>query len=493
MKIKAVIEKGTMFLLTLILIASSELMAQQSKLPTQQELEKMGIEEWKNQIRREKFDIILPKIMKKRKVDMWIHVMRDAVEDPFGEKDLGSASGVFVFTDRGSDRIERAIIGRRWGGSQRGWRSHLDSSLENSKAFDIIGEPVFVVEPIAQPLTEYDFRFKGLKEFVEERDPKVIALNFMDKIASWPTSQEIYDGISHTDYRLLTKELGEKYSDRIISSEYLMMDYQISPVPSEVKMLKKMRQDELVEVEKIFKDIIPGKTKVKNYGQIGDSDNDEAYVVPFRRMSTGLSQRARSEGWENAVVEGGDIIAATTQAIFGYVLREGETEAPQEIKKLWEAYKKIDQIFAETIRVGRTPREIVKDYTERFKKINVEVEDDQMHMIQPKNNYPEYAKKYGPEKIIISVDCHGKGMGATAEKHDIYLGPRIGSYGPDWVLDVPLQENHHFVLEYFFYMPSPGPKDKDQYLFFWDHEQAFVTKDGVEYLAPQQDELILIK
>jgi len=37
-----------------------------------------------------------------------------AIADPFGAEDLGSTSGVFIFTDRGGDRIERATIGRRW-------------------------------------------------------------------------------------------------------------------------------------------------------------------------------------------------------------------------------------------------------------------------------------------------------------------------------------------------------------------------------------------
>ena len=36
--------------------------------------------------------------------------------------------------------------------------------------------------------------------------------------------------------------------------------------------------------------------------------------------------------------------------MFAYVLREGETETPPEIQKLWAEYLKIDKIFAETIK-----------------------------------------------------------------------------------------------------------------------------------------------
>jgi hypothetical protein len=41
-------------------------------------------------------------------------------------------------------------------------------------------------------------------------------------------------------------------------------------------------------------------------------------------------------------------------------------------------------------------------------------------------------------------------------------------------------------------MPSPSSKGKDQYLFWWDHEQTIATKSGVEYLSPPQKKLYLI-
>lgn len=461
-----------------------------AKLPTQEELEKLSIEEWNNQIRREKFDLVLPEAMRKYGVDMWIHVMREPIRDQFGEEGLGSASGIFVFTDRGSDRIERAVLGRRWGATQRERGEGNYNYVEKCGAYDIIHEPVFVMEPVSDPMTEYDFRFKGLREFVEARDPKCIAVNYRNNLGPWPTLRRVNDGISFTDFRLLVKELGPKYAHRLVSSEYVMMHYQITPVPSEVKLLRKYREDELKLVEKAFAAIKPGVTRVDELGETGDWEVD---VVVFRRMKTGQSQRGRSKGWENAVVQGGDIVAAPSQGIFGYVLRKDETEPPPEIKKIWDEYLKIDRILAESVKAGLTPRQIKKECQRRFDGAGIIVKKPQLHMFQPKNNFPVYASGCDPKKTIISIDMHGKGKGAQSRKHDIYLGPRIGSYGPDWVFDIPLSPNHHFVLEYFFYMPSPGPEGMDQYLFFWNHEQAIATADGVEYLSPPQKELILIR
>ncbi len=436
-----------------------------------------------NQIRRDKFDLTLPQIMRARNIDMWIHVMREANHDPFGAEDLGSTSGVFIFTDRGDGRIERAIVGRRWGASQRERiRSDYADPIEELGVYDIIGDPVFVGEPVSSPMTEYDYRFKGLREFVEARDPGRIAVNYRDNLGTWATSTRTDDGISHIDYLLLTEELGEAYADRLVSSEYLIMDYGVSPVPSEVELLKKMRADELERVKKTFAEIVPGVTK-----------SSEAGVTVFRRMRTGLSQRGRSEGWENSVVQGGDILAAPSQGLYAYVLREGETEPPADIKKLWAEYLTIDKILTETIRTGLTPREIMKSYERKFEDAGIIVRDSQLHMVQPKNDFPVYSAGFDPDKTQLTLDLHGKGKGARERKFDIYLGPRMGSYGPDWTFDVPLSPNHHFVLEYFFYMPSPADQGEDQYLLFWDHEQAVATASGVEYLSPPQQELLLIQ
>jgi hypothetical protein len=464
-------------------IAAAKSVPTDAEMPRQQAPKEDDLKEWNNQIRREKFDIVLPEVMRKNHVDMWIHVMRIAIPDEFGAEELGSTSGVFIFTDRGGDRIERAVLGRRWGASQReeGKQSKL---VEECGAYDIIHDPVFVVEPVGSPMTEYDYRFKGLREFVVARDPKRIAVNFKHDLGPFPTTSgaRVNDGISHTDYLLLTEELGDEYAKRLVSSEYVMMDYIIRKVPSEIQLLKKMRKDEDERVKKAFAAIVPGVTKTRGAG-----------VTVFRRMSTGLSQRGRSAGWENSVVQGGDIVASPSQGMYAYVLRAGETEPPPEIKKLWGEYLKIDKILAENIKAGLTPREIIKNVKPKFEEAGIIVRDEQLHMVIPKNNFPCYSAGFDPKKTELSLDCHGMMKGARERKSENYFGPRIGSYGPEWTWDIPLPPNHHFVLEYFFYMPSPGPEGKDQYLFWWDHEQALATGSGVEYLSPLQKELYLIK
>jgi len=252
-------------------------------------------------------------------------------------------------------------------------------------------------------------------------------------------------------------------------------------VPSEIELLKKMRQDGLDHLKGVLAAIEPGVTGVR-----------ETEFTVLRRMKPGQSQRGRSAGWEDAVVQGGDILVEPMLGWYAYVLRDGETEPPAEIQRLWAEYLKIDKILAETIKVGLTPREIIKSFTNRFEEEGVVVRDNQLHMVLPKNVFSVYAEGFDPDVTHLSIDAHGMMKGARGWSDENYFGPRIGSLGPDWSKDIPLPPNHHFVIEYFFYMPSPAADELNQYLFWWDHEEAIVTEDGIEYLSHPQKELFLI-
>ena len=449
---------------------------------TQQEND---LREWNNRIRREKFDIVLPEVMRSNDVDMWIHVMRETIPDPFGAEDLGSTSGVFVFTDRGGDRIERAVLGRRWGASHAAetWRVTWETKLvEESGAYDILHDPVLVKQPPGGPETEYDYRFQGLREFVEAREPERIALNFKLDLGPYPTTTRAQDGLSYTDYLLLAEELGEQYANRIVSSEFVMMEYIATPVPSEIELLKKMREDEVERITSAFEEIVPGVTRNRDVG-----------MTVFRRRGTGVSQRGRTPGHENVVIEGGDIIAAPSQGMYAYVLRDGESEPPPGINELWATYRRIDEILAEHVKVGLTPREIVNNYTAIFEEEGIILRDNQLHLFTPRNDFLAYTAGFDSEKIHLNIDLHAMAKGARERKFENYFGPRIGSNGPEWMWDIPLPLNHHFVLEYFIYMPWPSSEHENQYLFWWDHEQAIATNSGVEYLSAPQEELYLIK
>ncbi len=323
-------------------------------IPNEQELEKLSIEDLTNQIRRDKFDLILPQVMREQEIDMWIHVMREGGAYSFDDvaygfyDELGDTSGVFIFTDRDGDRIERAVLGRRW-------RDRDSDPIEECGAYDIIGETVRRRE-IPRADTEYDHRFGGIGEFVAERNPKRIAVNYLDELG--PTvCADANDGISHTDYRLLVKAMGEKYASSLVSSEYLEINYISRPVPSEIVMLKRIRKWIAESQERSFVKIVPGVTKASELeGEItlmapGRSRTRDDYVLKGGDLFI-VDQGAEAEydlrhvgsRWRY-----GNFFELVVQ--YGYVLREGETDAPLEIKKIWADAMRIRQITTDNITV----------------------------------------------------------------------------------------------------------------------------------------------
>ena len=447
-------------------------------IPNQQALEELSIEELTSQIRRDKFDLILPQIMREQEIDMWIHVMREGGAYSFNDvaygiyAEFGDTTGVYIFTDRGGDRIERAVLGRRW------QRRNTDP-IKESKAYDIVGEPIRARESAADKDTEFDRRFKGIGEFVAKRDPKRIAVNYIDELG--PTvGADSNDGISHSDFRLLVKELGEKYASRIVSSEYLEINYISRPVPSELVMLRRIRNWTVERLERDFAKIVPGVT---TFGDI------EGYSV--------LMRPERSGGGDNYALKGGDffIIESGFEAEFdipdvgprwqfgnffemtveyGYILREGETELPPQLKRLWSDGMKIRKVVSDNIKVGRTGRET-------FTVIKRELDEAGFIV----NTHQDFYDNLDPEKTQVSIDLHAEGKGRNA--------PRIGSIGPDWEHEIPLPLYHHFVMEMFIYMPYPESELDQKYLSLWFHDGAIITEDGVEFPGPPPSEIHIIR
>jgi len=71
-----------------------------------------------NQIRQEKFDLVMPEVMRENNIKMWITVNREGFDDPltedFGKGYVGSY-GYYIFTDRASHSWYRySAGGKQW-------------------------------------------------------------------------------------------------------------------------------------------------------------------------------------------------------------------------------------------------------------------------------------------------------------------------------------------------------------------------------------------
>jgi len=455
--------------------------------PHENKLKDLSLDELTDYILREKFDLILPQVMRERDIDMWIHIVREGDLDPLGSV-FGSNEGVFVFTDRGGDRIERAFLG------------YPTDLVERSGAYDVIvkqevtnvdeGFPdnrmllwhYYMAGGSEWPggeITELDYRFKGLDKFVEERNPQKIAVNYLEELGSavlYEIPRLRPDGISHTDYTLLARKLGDKYAERMISSEYLAVDYLARPVASEFELYRRIRSKIHDKYDNALKSVKLGITRMEEIGQ-------EVSVVD------GKGQRKRRDhviiGGELVIINdghqsGGFLMDEWEYGnyhecvdIYAYVLKKDESQPPEYIRRMWDETLKVRKIIEEQVVVGITAAEAYERIKDEFRKAGILSLERQ-----------SFDGDMDPGKTRVAIDLHAAGSGLYA--------PRIGPLGPNWQRDIELPMYHHFYLEYFINVPMPE-WGKGESITLRFHDGALTTENGVEYFFPPPVELWLVR
>ena len=366
-------------------------------------------------IRSEKFDLILPQVMRDNKIDMWIHVKRG--EDPLNFE-LGSNPGVFIFTDRGGHRIERTVLGGR--GDRR--------------LYDI-----FAPE-------------SDMTQFVSERDPKRIAVNYSEEHSNFNT-------ISPTDYTTLVKALGDKYAKRVVPADYLIADFLAGRVMSEIALFGRLSVISAELIEKEFDKIVPGVTKLSDLdGNVfvrdpdGQEENNSDYVIQ-RGDLIGLLHGASMMDFSEH--NGG----------IAYVLREGETNLPPEVQEIWEHALITREIFRKNIKAGPTGGETLEILIHKLEEAGyVYIDRD------------EYDRNADPEKTQVHIDFHA--LGRLISQAD---APRISPSG--WGRDLKIPLYHTFTFEYMIHMPVPE-WGKGKHLYICMHDGVMVTERGVEFPYP---------
>ena len=420
-------------------------------------------------MRNEKLDLILPGAMRDNNVDMWIHVTRSGDPDQMVQQ-FGSTSGYLIFADLG-DRIERAVFGGA-------------GAVEN---IDVRGSL-----EIARAIAGYDHEpgvFNELAEFVAERNPKTIAVNY----SSWISTA---DGISHSEYIKLEEILGPEYSQRIVSAENVVTDFLTRRTSREVaahtEVLALWRQRTLQNLSTI----VPGVTRMKDVGgriyysakskRTAPPDaqfwiNDPEYVFQRGDFFTG--------GTGGGSRSGNYMDFETDTKIHAYILREGETSVPESIQYAWEQGKKAQGIMRQQIKVGMTAGECLKAIVSAMKEAGyiytpfTDVGTEDYKILQK--------ALANTDKSGFYLDLHAIGNNYNNGDHDMLnrIGPSISDFRRNrWHLVIP--ENHIFAFEYAVHTNLPERPGFPMSINFSNIQ--VVTSRGVEWIEPPNEEILLI-
>lgn len=420
-------------------------------------------------IRKEKFDLVLLGAMRDNHVDMWIHIVESGKKDPLA-LDLGGwfeyrawePIGYYIFTDRGGDRIERAILGGE----------------DPDGLYDIIGSG------------------NDLREFVEERDPKVIAVNISNSLP-------IANGLSHTAYLRLTKALGKKYSSRLVSAEKVITDFRVRRVQMEIIAFANACEIQRQIMEAGLKRIKPGVTSREEIGwwaqdQLlaqGICPSYEAanlhlpYMPRVVHSEVSDLSETRKPGY---VFQRGDFISwdmgigylnfGTDFKRNAYILKKGETDIPKGLKHAWERTLKAREIIRKTLKIGHTAGESLKSVVQALEAAGfVYTPSDDVS-----SQYHDLMKALGnSDKSGFTIDFHATGNTSVG---DVTAGPSIAPWRKERA-HLVVQQNFIFAFEFEVntWVPEWGKRVSISY-----EDNAIVTEKGVEALYPWHDSIIII-
>lgn len=401
------------------------------------------------QIRKDKFDYILPEALRENRIDMWLVMMKEGHYDPLYD-DLGRGYpgrvGYYIFTDRGS-RIERAALGVS------------GPLLEACKVYDIVRGDT------------------DIKAFVAERAPKRIGVNMSEEIGA-------ADGLSHAAWLELTKTLGEPWTSRLTSAEKLVSDFRSRRVASEIAAFTEAAQLSRTIAERALSNEVvkPGATTLEDVAWwMQDRLLERGVTSSFDQPSVYITGPSGIEAVSNdRVIQRGDLVVidwgvclmnfCTDVKRLAYVLKPGETAPPKGIQHAFDEAVKVREIIRTNIKPGRTAADTLKLLNQKVAEAGYAIMET-------------FNKTSDTPKTEVIIGSHSVGnLG-----HDV--GPSIAWFNP-LRLTYQIRPTNMFSIEFFAWTPAPEWGGKKVRIPLED--DAIVTERGVEWLYPVNNRILLI-
>ncbi len=302
---------------------------------------------------------VLPVLMRQYGVDMWVIPMREYNEDPTFSSLVSPTTfaarrrTIYVFFDRGPDQgVERLALG---GSSQGG----LYEAFRSTK-------PVAAAVGGRQAELWGDQQWQLLKEVIEQRNPKTIAINTSRVFA-------FADGLSAGERDGMADALGPRWTARFKPAEGLAVDFIATRLPEEEAFYGRLTRQVWDLIEEMFsaRTIKPGVTRTSDLVWWWRQRVNDLGLDTWFQPSTSVQRRGATaeQLGEDPVIQPGDVLWCdvgltalglnTDTQHNAYVLRAGETDAPAGLRNALAASNRLQDVLFEETRPGRTGNEIL--------------------------------------------------------------------------------------------------------------------------------------
>jgi len=393
-----------------------------------------------------RFDTVLPGLMTREGIDMWIVVSREYNDDPVFRSMAPMTTyssrrrTILVFVDSGAGKpVERLSVGR----------------------FDYDG--LYKVVP-----TPNDGQWEGLRKLVAERNPKVIGVNKSEAFAH-------ADGLTANENDNLMKALGPEFTPRVRSAEKLAVDWLDIKLPEEADIYRHAMQIAHQIIREAFsnKVITPGVTTTEDVVWWMRQRVAEMGHGGWFHPSVTIARKGFPGGVPPAerTIQRGDLLHTDFGIVYvgfstdtqhhAYVLLPGETDAPQGLKDGLKAANRLQDLTMQFAKVGGSGNEALA----------------------------ATRKQAIAEGIVPSIYCHpigyhGHGAGSPIGMTDYQEGVPVRG-------DFPLKAYSWHSIEL-----NARHKVKewgDQEVRFALEEDAFLFPTGWQWVLGRQSEFYLIK
>lgn len=405
-----------------------------------------------NRMLRDRLDNLLPRLMRETGVDLWLIINREYAEDPvyltMVPEPVFAArrTTMLVIYDRGPDKgLERITVSRYGFGDF--YTSVWDGGTDAEQ-------------------------WKRLADVLKERNPKRIGINTS---RNWAFG----DGLSHGLHSRLSEVLPEDLRSKLVSAENLAVRWletrtalELQAYPHIVALARGVVQEAFSE-----KVITPGVTTTDDvawYIRQRYADLDLPIWFPpyvnIQRASKPVKAGTAFFG-ESGVIERGDVLHTdvgisylrlnTDTQEMGYVLKLGETDVPDGLKKALRVGNRWQDVLTSQFVTGRSGNEILA----------------------------AAQKALRSENIVASIYSHPLGFFGHA------AGPTIGMWdnqGPTAVQgDWKLRPDTAYAIEG--NVVVSVPEWNDQQVQIKLEQSAVFDGKAVRYLAGRQTEWHVVR
>jgi len=303
-----------------------------------------------------KLDTLVPELMRREEIDMWVLVAREYNEDPVLLTMLPATwqssrrTTILLFFDPGNgEPVERLAVARY-----------------NIGFFETQWNP-----------EEQPGQWARFGEIVEEKNPASIAVNFSDDFA-------LADGISHTDFTHLRNALSLEMQSRIVSAENLAIGWLETRSEEEKVAYRQInRIAHNIVAEGLSERVItPGVTTTEDLkwwyrDRIRDLNLTTWFhpLVSVQREEEPEEDGDFSSGEGENIILPGDLVhidlgieylrLSTDTQRNAYVLKQGESNAPQGLKDALTTGNRLQDILTDQFETGRLGNEILAAALER--------------------------------------------------------------------------------------------------------------------------------